>query len=213
MAKRLTVMVSSSVYGNRGLLDRVENTLAVNYKVWMSDAGSLPTDSRRSPFEDCLEAVRACDVFVGIITSSYGSGTDGPDTLGITHQEMLLAQSMPDKPRFMLVDGKVVLARQLLRPYRLPAGEGPFRKVGKRYHPIEWPRKDPMKDLRVIDLYEDMILAHSKLKASQRKGTWVHEYNSDEEAIRYLDEQLGDVKKIQKRVAGTSPTGLATEQH
>jgi hypothetical protein len=207
MAKRLTIMVSSSVYGNRGLLDRVESTLAANYKVWMSDSGSMPVNSRLSPFENCLAAVRACDIFLGIITTSYGSGSDGSGSLSITHQEMLLAQSILTKPRFMLADGKVVMARQLLRPYRLAAGEGPFRKVGDDYQPIAWPRKDPIKDLRVIDLYEDMILANSGLLPSERKGTWVHEYNSDEEAIKYLDEQLGDVKRIRKQIAEALSTG------
>jgi len=56
----------------------------------MSHKGTLPVFSTNTAFEDCLLAVEKCDLFLGIITPSYGSGID-KDSLSITHQELLKA--------------------------------------------------------------------------------------------------------------------------
>ena len=203
MAKRLNVMISSSVHGNEQLLKRVEiylNNLGGAYRVWLSHSGTLPTNSALSAFENCLEAVRQCDVFVGLITGNYGSGMDERGGLSITHQEMSLALTL-SKQRILLVDERVVLARELLKPYRMPADQGPFRKKDDDYLPIGWPPRHPiLSDLKVLDLYDELIQANSGLLPSQRAGNWVQPYKSDDDALRIIDAQLGDVKRIRKQI-------------
>jgi hypothetical protein len=72
--KKLIIMVSSTVYGIEELLDRIYTLLAdYGYEVWISHKGTLPVRSDRTAFENCLEAVEQCDLFLGIITTSYGS--------------------------------------------------------------------------------------------------------------------------------------------
>lgn len=75
--KKLTVMVSSTVYGIEELLDRVYTLLtAFGYEVWMSHKGTVPVFSNRSAFENCIAATENCDLFLGLITPHYGSGRD-----------------------------------------------------------------------------------------------------------------------------------------
>ena len=56
----------------------------------MSYKGTVPVDSQKSNFENCLQAVERCDLFLGILTTSYGSGRYG-DEPSITHLEMRAA--------------------------------------------------------------------------------------------------------------------------
>ena len=113
MSKKLTVMVSSTVYGVEELLDRVYSLLtAFGYEVWMSHKGTVPVSSNETAFESCLEAVEKCDLFLGIITPQYGSGVDATG-LSITHKEMKKAIEL-NKPRWFLAHDQVVFARRLL---------------------------------------------------------------------------------------------------
>lgn len=91
---KLRIMVSSTVYGIEELLDRVYTLLtSFGYEVWMSHKGTVPVFSNRTAFGNCLQAVKDCDLFLGIITPNYGSGQDPKDSssLSITHQEILKA--------------------------------------------------------------------------------------------------------------------------
>jgi hypothetical protein len=64
---RLTILVSSTVYGVEELLDRVYVVLTqYGYDVWMSHKGTMPVLPDRSNFENCLAAVEACGLFLGI---------------------------------------------------------------------------------------------------------------------------------------------------
>lgn len=113
MSKKLTVMVSSTVYGVEELLDRVYSLLTTfGYEVWMSHKGTVPVSSNETAFESCLKAVEKCDLFLGIITPQYGSGVDATG-LSITHKEMKKAIEL-NKPRWFLAHDQVVFARRLL---------------------------------------------------------------------------------------------------
>ncbi|WP_122828846.1 DUF4062 domain-containing protein, partial [Pseudomonas viridiflava] len=75
--KKLKIMVSSTVYGVEELLDLVYTLLtSFGYEVLMSHKGTLPVSSEQTAFENCLAAVKQCDLFLGIITPQYGSGVD-----------------------------------------------------------------------------------------------------------------------------------------
>lgn len=72
---KLRLMVSSTVYGLEGFLDQVFAILeGYGYEVWMSHKGTVPTNPKKTAFSNCLEAVNACDAFLGILTGNYGSG-------------------------------------------------------------------------------------------------------------------------------------------
>ena len=74
-AGQLSVLVSSTVYGVEELLERIYVLLTqYGYDVWMSHKGTMPVLPDRSNSENCLAAVEACDLFLGIITTQYGSG-------------------------------------------------------------------------------------------------------------------------------------------
>ena len=106
-------MVSSSVYGQEELLDRIYGILSnFGFEVWMSHKGTIPTNSNETTLESCLRAVRNCDFFLGIISPNYGSSIN--DGLSITHLEFQEAIKLK-KPRWFLVHDRVVFARQLLR--------------------------------------------------------------------------------------------------
>ena len=69
---KLTVLVSSTVYGIEELLDRIYTLLTrYGYEVWMSHKGTVPVRSDCTAFENCLAAVDKCDLVLGIITPYY----------------------------------------------------------------------------------------------------------------------------------------------
>ncbi|MDX9985043.1 DUF4062 domain-containing protein [Sphaerochaeta sp.] len=128
---KLRIMVSSTVYGIEELLDRVYTLLtSFGYEVWMSHKGTVPVFSNRTAFGNCLQAVKDCDLFLGIITPNYGSGQDPKDSssLSITHQEILKAIEL-NKPRWLLAHDNVVFARSLLNNlgYKGRAGRADLR--------------------------------------------------------------------------------------
>jgi hypothetical protein len=85
---KLTILVSSTVYGIEELLDRVYTLLTrYGYDVWMSHKGTMPVRSDRTAFQNCIAAVDDCNLFLGIITPHYGSGQnlDRPNEPSITH--------------------------------------------------------------------------------------------------------------------------------
>lgn len=186
--KRPTVLVSSTVYGIEELLERIYTILtAFGYEVWMSHKGTLPTRSDRTAFENCLAAVDDCDLFLGIITSDYGSGKDGAE-ISITHQELRRAIERR-KPRWLLSHQNVVFARRLLRDlgHKTPAARKKLQ-LGKDAKSIS--------DLRVIDMYEEAILDTRPL--SERHGNWVQEFRTDEDALLYASAQFSRYQEVEK---------------
>jgi len=74
----------------------------------MSHKGTMPVFSNKSAFENCIQAVEKCDLFLCLITPYYGSGVDG-DGLSITHQELKNAIDLK-KPRWLLAHEYVVFS-------------------------------------------------------------------------------------------------------
>jgi len=73
----------------RELLDQVFGLLtSAGYEVWMSHKGTIPVDPDESgTSRNCVAAVRNCDLFLGILTTRYGSGQDKKaDSLSIVHR-------------------------------------------------------------------------------------------------------------------------------
>lgn len=186
-------MVSSSVYQNTSLLEQVFGVVkGYEYEVWMSHMGTVPVFSGQSNYDNCLEAVEKCDIFLGIITPFYGSGKleDGKT---ITHHELLKAIAL-DKLRWILSDYRVNFARQLLRQYRFTCSNTP--RDAFRFN-----KTSVMDDIGVIEMYEDAI--RNDVKLSDRTGNWVHEYRTDADAVFYISTQLGPVERVRELVNQT----------
>jgi hypothetical protein len=206
MAKRpkLIVMVSSTVYGIEELLDRVYAILTnFGYEVWMSHKGTVPVLPNKTAFENCLYAVKHCDLFLSIITTQYGSGKENTDALSITHQELLKAIDL-NKPRWILAHDHVVFSRTLLRNLGY--------KSSKERSELVLAENMVIDDLRVIDMYEAAIRHDIQLK--DRKGNWVQKFVTDDDAQlfasaqfyryqeveRFVEEHLKDAKAVGKQI-------------
>lgn len=186
--KRLIIMVSSTVYGNEELLDRVYTILTSTqqYEVWMSHKGTMPVFSSRSNGENCLIATERCDLFLGFITPYYGSGKE-ENGLSITHQELLKAIEL-NKLRWLLVHDHVVFARSLLHYLGHKGKEG--RKI------LSLQKNKVLDDLRVIDMYEDAI--RDQIPPKDRKGNWVQKYQSDDDALLFAVSQFSRYYEVEE---------------
>lgn len=201
---KLIVMVSSTVYGIEELLDRVYAILTnFGYEVWMSHKGTVPVLPNKTAFENCLDAVQQCDLFLGIITTQYGSGKEDKEALSITHQELLKAIEL-NKPRWILAHDHVVFARSLLRYM----GHG----TAKKRDALKLKPNNIIDDLRVIEMYEAAIRHDINIK--DRKGNWVQKFVTGDDAQlfasaqfyryqeveRFIEEHLKDAKAVGKQI-------------
>lgn len=189
---KLKILVSSTVYGIEELLDRVYVLLtAFGYEVWMSHKGTLPVFSNRTAFENCLAAVENCDLFLGIITPTYGSGLDPhkPDEPSITHLEIQRAIALK-KPRWLLAHDHVVFARLLLNNLDFKGKEG---RKGLKI------KKTPiLDDLRVLDLYEDATIDIPEVSLGERDGNWVQKFRSTEDGSVFVVAQFFRYQEVEE---------------
>ena len=190
MSPKLTVMVSSTVYGVEELLDRVYSLLtAFGYEVWMSHKGTVPVSSNETAFESCLKAVEKCDLFLGIITPQYGSGVDSTG-LSITHKEIKKAIEL-HKPRWFLAHDQVVFARRMLMDlgYKTPEERS---KLALRKG------ASSVSNLKVIDLYEDATMEN--LPLNDRQGNWVQKFDRDDDANLFVVAQFSRYQDVEQRL-------------
>lgn len=202
-SKKLKIMVSSTVYGIEDLLERIYTLLiAFGYEVWMSHKGTIPVHSNKSNVDNCLDAVEQCDLFLGIITTYYGSSGHDRSELSITHQEMIKAIELK-KPRWLLVHDHVVFGRQFLKDL------GYHKKIDRATLQLQ-EKATSLSDLRLIDLYEEVT--QNEINFTERQGNWVQKYKSVEDAAtfavaqfsRYIEveefikENFQDTKKVIK---------------
>lgn len=181
-------MVSSPVFGIESLLDQVFATLSgFDYEVWMSHKGTLPTNPRKSNFENCLDAVARCDLFLAIITGRYGSAA--PGQLSISHQELQRAIEL-NKPRWCLVHHNVTIARQLYKQFRSKDGKGWKRRIK---------RSGVLEDVRIIDMYDEAV--QSDRPPDMRTANWAQEYFTSDDALRFLVTQFADTALMRSLVA------------
>lgn len=196
MDKKLTIMVSSTVYGVEELLDRVYTLLtAFGYEVWMSHKGTVPVFSAESAFKSCLAAVEKCDLFLGIITAQYGSGKEkDEDALSITHQEIQKAIEL-DKPRWFLAHDQVVFGRRLL------ADLGYKNREERKKLKLK-PGAKSIEDLRVFDMYEDAIRTPEMdgRLIEDRVGNWVQKFDRNDDANLFVVAQFSRYQDVELRL-------------
>lgn len=187
------ILVSSAVYGFEELLDQIYGILtSLGYEVWMSHKGTVPVYPENTALESCRQAVRDCDLFLGIILPRYGSGaeTKGGDT--ITHEELREAIRLK-KPRWILAHDHVVFARQFLRNlgYKTEKQRAELNRTLKTNEVLE--------DLRVIDMLE-LAMRHDVTLVKNRKGNWVQKFIDAEEANLFAFAQFRRFREAGKIV-------------
>lgn len=179
---KLTVLVSSSVYGKEPMLEQIFAALeGFGYKVWMSHKGTVPVIPGRSAFDTCLAAVEGCDLFFGLITQNYGSGSPGDGEDAITHRELARAITL-GKPRFLLAHDNVVLARRLLMDLGYKNADDRRALALRKGAAI-------IDDLRLIDMYE--AATRQDVPLTERTDNWVQPYKTPADALLYVQEQFG----------------------
>jgi hypothetical protein len=209
----LTVLLSSSIRGKKPLLEQIYATLtAFGYKVWSSHKGTLPVMPGRSTYDTCLAAVERCDIFFGLISPEYGSGTDGAGGKAITQLELEKAIEL-DKPRYLLAHEQVVAARRLLLDLSLDgfeigdveAGATIVLREGAKLEIGSVAGRSKLKlrkgaqlitDLRVIDMYEAATM--EGVPIPERHDNWVQEYRSDSDVLLYVEEQFQQIEGMRK---------------
>ena len=174
-------MVSSTVYGIEDLLDQIFGILSPDFEVWMSHKGTVPVDPQKSNFENCLAAVEKCDLFLGILTTKYGSGKDKdhPKEPSITHTEILHALKRKNLPRWFLAQHNLVFARGLVAQLGFDIA---------RRRKLEFKNKDLVDDARVFDIYDAVIQAEKKLK--KRRGNWAQPFVTPDDAKLFVVSQF-----------------------
>lgn len=198
--RRVRILVSSVVHGYADFLESVYAILEeYGYEVVMSHRGTVPINPDISAMSSCEEAVDGCDIFLGIILPRYGSGREEGNPYSITHRETIRAIER-NKPRWFLVHEHVVIARDLLSPYR---DENKLYDESKRpsyvlKEGIKFQATPYLQDLRVLGLYE-LAMRHDKAQVRDRKGNWVQPFATDEDARLFATTQFRRYREIEQR--------------
>lgn len=144
--------------------------------------------ANRSNFENCIKAVEHCDLFLGLITPHCGSGKVG-EGISICHQELRQAVEL-NTPRWLLAHDHVVFARSLLKNLR-------YQKSGRVVTaPLSVKKTEAIDDLRVVDMYEEAILADKPLR--DRQGNWVQKFRSDGDALLFATAQFSRYQEVEE---------------
>jgi len=111
------VMVSSSILDFEDQLDVLCSYLrSLGYDVLCSKEGTIKADTRLGNFDNCYDAVKCCDLFLGIIRPYTGSGRIGCKS--VTFQEFELARAH-HKPSWYIVDKRVQWSSEFCRSLKL----------------------------------------------------------------------------------------------
>lgn len=194
-AAPLKILLSSTVYGKETLIDQAYAMLKrYGYKVWNSHVGTLPIMPGANTYDTCIAAVEQCDLFIGLISPNYGTGTDGAGGDSITHRELTRAIEL-GKPRFMLAHEQVVLARRLLIDVGFDTAEKrkvlPLKRSGS-----------VINDVRLIEMYE--AATQEGVPIAERTDNWVQKYRNDADVLLFVEEQFSrydDLKAMIERNA------------
>lgn len=180
------IMVSSTVDGIEDLLEQVFSILNENYTVWMSYKGTIRVNSGKSNFDNCLDAVEKCDLFLGILTTSYGSGKDA-EGLSITHKEVRAAIQR-NIPRWFLSHRDLEFAFDLVRNlgHRIPAD---VAALNVKMNELRKNGRSPVIDnYNVLVMYSEVIQAKKAL--IERRGNWAQPFYTDRDGQIFVTAQF-----------------------
>ncbi|HRP34192.1 MAG TPA: hypothetical protein PKV73_19980 [Agriterribacter sp.] len=127
-----------------------------------------------SNLHNCLEAVKECDLFLGIIRPYCGTGNIGGKN--ITFEEIKEAIRLK-KPYWFLVHRDVVFARNLFKKIKLKSGDK-----------IEVEKNNRLFDPLSIEMYEYVIQNH--VPVTLRNGNWAQEFFRLDDMMTYINTQF-----------------------
>lgn len=175
-------MVGSTVYGFQDQLSQIVAQLQLlDYEVLNSHNGSVKVNPHLSNLDNSLNAVRECDLFLGIIRPYYGTGNIGEKN--ITFEEIKLAVKLK-KPYWFLVHRDVVFARSLFSKMKLKTGDKIIIEPNRFF------------DERTIEIYEYVIKNHEP-DLTLRNGNWAQEFYRLDEMMTYITTQFSDMDFVE----------------
>lgn len=179
--ENIEIMVASTVYGFEDQLSAICATIStLDYAVINSHIGTVRVNPDKSNLDNCLEAVRQCDAFVGIIRPYYGTGNI--EERNIAFEEMKLAIEL-NKPYWFLVHRDVVFTRQLKKHLYY------LNEERKQQFDVKI-RKSVIFDERTLDIYGYVL--HKGKPLATRTGNWAQEFYRLDEALDYVTAQFED---------------------
>lgn len=174
------IMVGSTVYGFEDQISQIVAQLnTLGYEVLNSHYGSIKVNPKLSNLDNCLNAVKECDLFLGIIRPFYGTGNIGEKN--IMFEEIKKAIELK-KPYWFLVHRDVVFARNLFKKMKLKSGDEIIIEDNRLF------------DKRSIDVYEYIIQNH--IPVILRNGNWAQEFYRLDEMMVYIAAQFSDKEFI-----------------
>lgn len=181
MQQPIKIMVASTIYNFEDNISTICAELStMGYHVINSHIGSVKVNPHVSNLENCLNAVRECDVFLGIIRPYYGSGNI--EELNITFEEIKLAMSL-NKPYWFLVHRDVVFTRQLKKYLYF------IDETGNENSNVQI-KKSNVFDERTLKIYDYVIKEGTPI--ATRTGNWAQEFYRLDEALIYIKSQYED---------------------
>lgn len=191
----IKVFIATTVHNFESDLNRIYELLDnLGYDVYMSHKGSIPLNSKLSNLINCTNGVENCDVFLGFIRPSYGSGVLKKGDKSITHYELETAYKK-DIPRFVLADYRVPFTRDLFRNNRIIRNS---TSETLDFEDISFENNKVM-DTRCVVMYNDAIKDKEK-PASKRTGNWVQSYIDIKDIILHLESQFKYPDRIKKLI-------------
>lgn len=190
---KIEVMVASTVYGFQDQLSTICATITtLGYSVVNSHIGTVVVNPNKSNLDNCLDAVRQCDAFVGIIRPYYGSGNI--EERNITFEEIKLAIKL-NKPYWFLVHRDVVFTRQLKKHLYYIDTEG------KQQFDVRIQKSDIFDD-RTLDMYSYVLREGNPI--ATRTGNWTQEFYRLDEALEYITAQFESKEFIEEMIKGNA---------
>lgn len=182
---KIEIMIASSVFGFEDQVERICGLFEqMGYQPINSHYKTMPVDPSKSNLENCLASVENCDIFFGVLRPIYGTGIIG-DT-SITHQEMKKAIELK-KPRWFVAHRDIRVARVLLKQYRyLPDGS-----LNPNFNYFS---NKLMDDIRVVDMYNDIIL--NDINPEERIGHWTDEYFNIKDIEKVIETQFSKIERV-----------------
>ena len=143
-------------------------------------------NSGQSNFDNCLEAVAQCDMFLGILTTSYGSGVDA-EGLSITHREIKAAMQR-DIPRWFLAHRDLEMIYALVRNLGHRVPEDVLRLNETMQEVKARGRRPLVENFRVLEMYAEVIQAKRVLP--DRRGNWAQPFYTDHDGLTFVKAQF-----------------------
>jgi hypothetical protein len=182
------MMLASTVYGFEDQLSKIIEELKQNeFKVLSSFYGSIRVNPKLSNLNNCIQAVRDTQWFLGLVRPYYGTGNI--DEKNITFEEIKTAIQQ-QKPRWFYIHRDVIFASRIFKfieVNKVLIKEGDKKTVSGEniLHPNEHI------DIETIELY-NCVTKDNETNLKLRNGNWAQEYFSFTEAEIYIDTQFSD---------------------